>query len=491
MDNESTCQKPTRPVVLLIAAIALGILGEYLFYPGLLGVNAVVWTAALCAGAIGCARLTATDLRGEGRWLTPPALLFAGFIAWRSSPVLQALNIGAVIGILAIASFRLRDGKVRLGGVTEYILTGAVSLASIAVQAAELVFRRISWAALPGHHGKRVTPWIRGAAIALPLLVIFGALLSSADAVFSNAVTAVPALDISNVPAHIARALFWGWLAAGFIHGSLHSTGEQLRGPSAPPAIRLGPIEVSTILGLLDAMFLLFVVIQLRYLFGGSGHVQITEGLTYAEYARHGFFELLAVAALVLPVVLGVHWLLRDSSPAVRIAFRVLAAAMIVLIFAIVASALRRMDAYVDEFGLTQLRLYSTAVMLWLVAVFAWLAVTVLREQRQRFASGALAAGLLGIAGLNVVNPDAFIVSTNLERQGDRQFDASYALRLSPDATPTIAAAMASLPAATQCELAAGLASGPDTGPWQTWNLGRSRAASAGATLAQQEADCR
>lgn len=491
MDYESTLHEPARPAVLLVVAVALGAFGEYLFSPGLLGLNMVLWTGALCCGALMCARITGTDLLGEGRWLIPPAILLAGFVAWRSSPVLQALNVGAVIAILALASFRLREGRVRLGGVTEYLLTGAVSLGLVTVDAAKLLSRRIAWRSVRGERARRFAPWLRAVAIALPLLVLFGSLLAAADAVFSNAITGLFAFDVSQAPVHVVRGVFWAWLAAGFLHGALCSTGDGVAVPPAPAAIRLGPIEVSTVLGLLDAMFLLFVVIQVRYLFGGSAHVQVTDGLTYAEYARHGFFELLAVAALVLPVVLGVHWLLRDLSPAARIAFRVLASAMIILIFAIIASALRRMDAYVDEFGLTQLRLYSTAVMLWLVVVFACLAVTVLREQRQRFASASLAAGLLGIAGLNALNPDAFIVDTNLDRQGERDFDASYALRLSPDATPTIAAAIASLPEDARCELIGGLTSGPDTGPWQTWNLGRSRAEEATAKLANRTADCR
>ena len=34
---------------------------------------------------------------------------------------------------------------------------------------------------------------------------------------------------------------------------------------------------------------------------------------TYAEYARRGFFELVAVAALVLPLLLCAHWLVRRT----------------------------------------------------------------------------------------------------------------------------------------------------------------------------------
>jgi hypothetical protein len=55
------------------------------------------------------------------------------------------------------------------------------------------------------------------------------------------------------------------------------------------------------VLGLLDLLFLTFVVIQVRYLFGGAGRVAATAGLTHTEYARRGFFELVTVTALALP----------------------------------------------------------------------------------------------------------------------------------------------------------------------------------------------
>jgi Domain of unknown function (DUF4173) len=63
----------------------------------------------------------------------------------------------------------------------------------------------------------------------------------------------------------------------------------------------LGIVEIGIVLGLLDLLFLTFVVIQVRYLFGGAGRVAATAGLTHTEYARRGFFELVTVTALALP----------------------------------------------------------------------------------------------------------------------------------------------------------------------------------------------
>src|SRR5688572_31077318 len=87
--------------------------------------------------------------------------------------------------------------------------------------------------------------------------------------------------------------------------------------------------------------------------------------LGYAEYARRGFFELVTVAALVLPLLLLAHWLLRHRPARQQRAFNLLAGLLVVQLFVIVASALLRMSLYRQIYGETELRLYTTAFMLW------------------------------------------------------------------------------------------------------------------------------
>ena len=113
-----------------------------------------------------------------------------------------------------------------------------------------------------------------------------------------------------------------------------------------PRIVSLGIVEVGIVLGLLDLLFLTFVVIQVRYLFGGAGHVAATAGLTYAEYARHGFFELVTVTALALPLLLYRPLAAQDRDPRPRGLFKALAGIMVVLLFVVVASALQRMYLY-------------------------------------------------------------------------------------------------------------------------------------------------
>lgn len=246
----------------------------------------------------------------------------------------------------------------------------------------------------------------------------------------------------------------------------------------------LDAVEVGVVLGLLNVLFACFVVVQFRYFFGGAARVLSVTELTYAEYARRGFFELTWVAGLVLPLLLITHALLQrgNRSAAAERIFRPLAGTQVALLFVIMASAVARMRLYQSEYGLTELRLYTTAFMLWLGLVFVWFAWTVLvRSSRQRFACGALVAAFLTVGLLHLLNPDAYIVRANAAHaRAGRAFDAAYAASLSADAVPALVYAMPSLSREERCLVARELSalwSQPAPGEdWRSWNLARSRA---------------
>ncbi|HEX8633514.1 MAG TPA: DUF4173 domain-containing protein [Pyrinomonadaceae bacterium] len=255
---------------------------------------------------------------------------------------------------------------------------------------------------------------------------------------------------------------------------------------SAPTAaareFSLGAVEVGVVLGSLNVLFACFVIVQFRYFFGGAERVMSITELTYSEYARRGFFELTWVAGLVLPLLLGAHALLRKNSAAAGRIFRTLAGAQVGLLFVIMASAVARMRLYQSEYGLTELRLYTTAFMLWLGLVFVWFAWTVLvQNARRRFACGALVAAFVTAALLHFINPDAYIVRANAAHaRAGRSFDAAYAASLSADAVPALVSALPALGRDERCYAAralsrcwSGRAPGED---WRAWSLARSRA---------------
>jgi hypothetical protein len=461
------------------AGLALGVLGNALLRETPWGVNAGLWVAALLAAAAWVARSSGAELRGEGRWMAVPALLFAAFLAWRASPVLVAVNVLAVLLSLGLGAWRTREGSLRRARLGEYLagLVGTGLRAAFAVPV--LAVERMEWRAVaPVGRSAQAAAVARGAFLALPLLLLFNALFMSADPVFGELVRDVFRWDAGALVETVFWVVFWGWAAAGVVWAVLRG---PVRAPEGllPDVPRLGVLEAVTTLALLDTLFLAFVAVQFRYLFGGAELVRSSAGMGWGEYARSGFFELVTVAALVLPLLLALDAVVRPADQKQQRLFRLLCGALVVLLFVVMASAIQRMRLYQDAYGLTELRLYTTAFMAWLAVVFLWLAATVLRGRRERFTWGAVLTGLLVAGTLNVLNPDALIARTNLRRVGaPAGVDAHYLARLSPDAAPVLAAALPRLPQAERCALAEELVKeGSHPGDWRSWSWSRQRAA--------------
>ena len=237
------------------------------------------------------------------------------------------------------------------------------------------------------------------------------------------------------------------------------------------------------ILGLVDLLFLGFVIIQVQYLFGGMDLVQNTPDFKLADYARRGFGELVAVAALVLPILLISHWLLRrDAGPAEKI-FKVLAGIQIALLFVIMASAVQRLLLLTGElgYGLTTVRFYPMMFMIWLAVVFGWFALTVLRNRRNHFAWGALWSAMVILGMTNLMNPDSFIVRTNVDlMQQGREFDPHYNASLSDDAVPVLLEALPLMNGIDRCSVTTRLyermTKTNEELDLRSWNLSRSSA---------------
>jgi hypothetical protein len=316
--------------------------------------------------------------------------------------------------------------------------------------------------------------------------------------------------DMSNGDAN-ARSRASGARASGAAFTAHAATGQTAAGLAAATGRAavttqaaahgglLGAVEVGVVLGLLNVLFACFVVVQFGYFFGGAARVMSMTELTYSEYARRGFFELTWVAGLVLPLLLGAHALLRKDSPAAGRIFRALAGVQVGLLFVIMASAVARMRLYQSEYGLTELRLYTTAFMLWLGLVFVWFAWTVLvRGARERFACGALVAAFATVVLLHLVNPDAYIVRANAAHaRAGRSFDAEYAASLSADAVPALISVLPTLNGDERCLAGRVLLRGWTSDDvydedWRAWNFARWRARRAVATHrhALSEATC-
>lgn len=516
---------------ILQIAILIGVVGNVMLRQTPWGLNAFVFVTLFTAAMAGIAAHRRPELLNWRTLSLQAAMVFfASMFLIRDSIELRVYDTIAIIvimGVLMLSNFGVDQ---RLAGVFHYaaglIWSGICSLfAGFFLLGAD-----IDWKEMPGNRLSRsVFSVLRGLAVALPLVLIFGALFMAADAAFENFANSVINFDLETIISHVMLTSFLAWLTAGYFRGTLienfvnataaspvpkaeePSAGEkretrvanssfvasvaaertdengplpnnatvlehinQSDDPKAeastahegeagtkgdpvaepkkrdwqnwdntkfPSVFTLGTMETVIILGLIDALFVAFVVFQIPYLFGGMDLVQNTPDLKLAEFARRGFGELVAVAFLVLPMLLASHWLLRRDNAKNEAIFRVLAGVQVALLFVIMASAMQRLVLLTGElgYGWTTVRFYPMVFMIWLAVVFAWFGWTVLRGRRNNFAWGALWSAIVILGVTNLMNPDDFIVRKNIQlMQQGRDYDAYYSTGLSDDAIPAI-----------------------------------------------------
>lgn len=477
-------RSPATAPTLLLLALALGALGDVLLRGVPWGVNVVLWSLALTAAA----------LAALGRPRMPPtAALLLGLACltaflWRDAEFLQVWGVLALLAGLSLATAHAAGVPLAAMRVRDGVAAALESALRAAFHAAAPLTREIRWEALTRDGrwaGARAAAV--GTALAIPVALVFGGLLRAAEPRFAALTDPLFGWDVPAVISHAGLTAFLGWIAAGYLHGLASRRPWMAPPPEAPGAPPLRLPHVAIPLGLLAAMLGLFAAIQAGYLFGGWAAVERTTGLTVAEYARRGFFELVAVATLVLATLLAVHAALDRASPATVRGYRAIALALIALVGVVLASALVRMRLYVTSFGLTEDRIYGTAFMLWVGVVLAWFAATMLRDRARRFAYGAVVAGFATLLALAALDPHGLIVRVNVARAAaGRELDVAYLNRLSADAVPAIAAAWPALDAEARCLLWRGrlrAGAGAPDGDWRTWNLARHRARQAASAL--------
>ena len=427
----------------LLQAVLLGLIADNALRTAGDGLGWTVWVVALAIAA-----LLVIWQRGDrptveqGAWLVA-AVAFATAFAWRDAEPLRQLNILATLtslAMFAMASARAPVPSILAARVRDLATAGLYAARDAVAGAALLLFREAGLGAgISGMSAAR-SPALRAAVITLPVVVVFTALLSRADPMFGSIFT-LPAIDLEAFVSHVFLIGLFAWLSAGWMRGALLGTSRRPRLPDGLP-VRLGVVEVTTALGAVVALFTVFVALQLRWLFGGGDFVLATTGLTLAEYARRGFFELLGVAALVVPLILGTRAAIVDDATMRR--HRQLSFALLALLAPIMASAMMRMQLYVTNFGLTADRLNASVFMLWLAVVLVFMALTVLRGWSRPFATMVVVSGFLTLSALNALNPDAVVARVNLERTASpRGVDYGYLARLGGDAVPVVAAALA------------------------------------------------
>jgi hypothetical protein len=481
---------------------------EPVYWPGPGGVASPRTLAAVLAAA-GIGGTVLTLSRPGLDWLLVGLAIagVAGFVQRGTRPFGGARATVGTRWIPALASLALLGvGAVRADGwITGYCLLAALGTGSVALSGGRTLKGLLFGAGAGAVAAVRAVPWLSGGVarvragahlrggprlartllISIGLIGIFGGLFVSADPAFASlAGRMLPRVDGDGVTDAYVGTVLAGLLAAGtaFLAAARPRLDEL---PAAPVRTARRLEWVLPVAGL-DLLFLGFVLVQLTVLFGGRDHVLGTAGLTYAQYARSGFWQLVAVTLLTLAVIGVVARVAPRQERVDRILVRVLLGGLAGLSLVIVASAVKRLAVYEEAYGFTRLRVLVGATELWLGLLFGMVLLAGVRLRGGWMPRAVAASAVLALLGVAAVGPDRFVADHNLDRyQQTGRIDTDYLARLSPDAVPAL---LRLPPALRGCPLAAiaqRLEQEPDG--WRTWNLGRSRAR---ALIAQDKSAC-
>jgi hypothetical protein len=333
-----------------------------------------------------------------------------------------------------------------------------------------------------------VSKVIIGLLLSIPLVAIIIALLSEADIVFNEWMSHISDL-LKNVKAEdmiaqLTIGLIVGMIIFSYIW-SLYYKKDRLSGKTIKDNIEIkkvwDPVIVLTMLTMVNVIYVVFTVIQFTYLFGGID-LLLPQGVTYAEYARRGFFELVAVTLINVSIMTSVINFTKNENKKVATALKILNTLLVAFTMVMLVSASTRMSLYEETYGYTYLRVFTHAFMIF---IFVMLIATLIKVWKESFPllKSYIVVAIIAYLAINYFNADVFIVKNNIRRYEANiggQVDTYYFINLSFDAVPYMVKLLddknTEVSSSIRDQLESRKNSLADDNDWQSFNLSKFKA---------------
>ena len=424
-ENERYFRLRTDARYFLLLSLALGAVFALFFVNAYaLGLNAAVLAAAMAAATLfALGKLGLREGKRDFFWSASLVLLGLS-VAWTANPMTQ--NVSFLGLFLAELLWLMNAFADILSWRFGRVVSGGFRLVGRIITHLPVPFRHL--AALRRGGRKNAQSVLLGILIAVPLLWIVVSLLASADAAFGALTERIfGGWSVSKTVRTVIRAVFYTLIPAAVFYAALAAQTERSEFP-AKETRRAGALIAITFTGALAVVYAVFCGIQIAVLFAGDVSA-LPEGMTYAEYAREGFFQLLLVSGINVAVIITAQRRFVSTR-----ALRALLVFLTVCTYLTEASSAMRMLLYVNAYGLTYLRL----LVLWFLALLALIlgaaAYTVFHEDFRlfRFTLAACMAFWLVFA---FARPDAIAARYNLAKHGlDDTTEAEISHEFSSDA---------------------------------------------------------
>ncbi len=454
------------PKIVLASLLASGVFGlvaQYVLYSHTVGLNLTVLIVAGVCILLWLYRKQVVEPDISLGYLIAPMLLVAYGFGVPDSRNLVLLN--GVVGFLCLGYYGLRTCARKPVNLRQSIFKAPIIALGYPLVGFLLPFAA-DWQQI--QTTKRFTSTrgvFLGGVLAIPFLLLFGLVLGEADPLFAHIFQFRFDLNADDL---IPRAFIFGAAMSGmagflaYLSSPVFNRIQQIlasqaaASPVPPPMVAsseaLNQVQSSvedldqndhvaifvTFFGLISALFAVFILVQVRYLFGGASVVLRTQGLTYAEYAKRGFLEIASLETICLPLLILSQYALKNLNKKAEKTINILISIVVGLLLLLMASAAFRLKLYVDNYGFTPLRFYVAAGMIWLLSLLGAYLRYGLRWQLDRIGKFAYMS-MVGITlGVNLARPDYWIARINLTRKVSQGLDADMITGAGADAYSAI-----------------------------------------------------
>ncbi|QAA30238.1 DUF4153 domain-containing protein [Clostridium manihotivorum] len=417
----------------IIGSTILGIIFSCFFF-AYLGISALIFNLIMIIVFVGCIGI---KNKGSimGYFLLTCSLILSASFSIYTNPVFRSLNIVLIPLILTLSFilFTYNDIGFKLthllGGLTNKLFKSSIVTS---IKLPRFVMDNIS--IKNKSNASSSYKYVRnGILISIPLLLFLVLVLSKADNIFGYYINNISSNILAINPSTSFYKLVVAIVIAFYSFGFLWSFNYRFYNNTTSNSVKresLEPITVTTVLAMVCILYIIFTIIQITYLYGGTNKV-LPGGFTYSEYARRGFFELVFITLVNLIGVTILKIYVDNSKVKLNIILNIIYTIIVVLTLNMACSAFYRMYLYIDAFGYTRLRILVQLFVI-LLGIIIFLQFLFIWKDKSIF-KYIIVVSLTLYIGINFFNIDSFIAKKNIELSADKKIDNNYLTVLSLD----------------------------------------------------------
>lgn len=405
-----------KGLIITVLSILLSILYTESILLGSAGISVPIFAIAFYGVLFYFFRENNKQLNKAAVYITLPVFLLAFSYFIHYNPSTQFITWLTLIGLISIQLILLSNFQV--SGVFTFDMFSKAIVNLIGKPFSNLGMPFYSFEVLKNKKSKTVKNSIYiliGLAISLPIAAILMSLFMSADAVFADATQKVIdflGLDFATIIWDIILGVMFGLFLAAMLLGLKYS--EEKQKPVTKIGDNIESIIIGTFLTIINVFIIAFVAFQFAYLFGGTVNITASD-MSYAEYARRGFFELSTASGIIFAIALFVLIMTKKKAGKLPLWIQLTTVCLCVCNSVLLVSAVKRMLLYVDVYGLSVKRVLTLWFMaiigfclLWMVIkcfvnkiyVMKWIGLTV----------------IVGVCILSLTNTERIIAKYNVDR---------------------------------------------------------------------------